>query len=536
VFLKKFTKATAVAAVAAFALIASACSASSGESSGSGRDDTFVVALASEPAHLQRMFLGELPTGLVGLAMEESLVTVSRDGEILPQLAESWDSPDDTTYVFHLREGVLWHDGEEFTAEDVVYTFENAVGITGATVAIDSLVDSVSAPDEHTVEVKLAVPSAAFLSMLNPATFSILPEHIFAESENIQEDPAIMAPVGTGPYAFSSWENGRITLDANEDYWGEKPKFKQVVFTVIGDPSARAIALRNGDIDYINSYDVSAEALKQLEDQDGITLDTGRAAPSLKFFAFNTRTEALSTPEVRRALFQGIDREFISESVYDGRSPAATSPFSSKHWTTSDEVNYSESLPFDPDAAGAALDEAGYPAGADGTRFSLVYRYSADEPGGDKAAEIVADNWRAIGIDVTLMQDDAELFRQEVFANHNFDVYTINITASTDPAISVYNRYTCDNGQNRVNGNAGGFCDPALDELFAQANMTVDRDQRTAMYTEAAKTIEAQLPTGVLVEVNYTDAIRADLTGIEGFLNIGEVVALDWSAIGPADK
>lgn len=529
--LKRVLRSAGAIAVVGVTALTAGCTAA--ESNGSGRGDTFVVALASEPAHLQRMFLGEIPTGLVGLAMEESLVTIDRDKQIQPQLAESWEMPDDTTYVFHLREGVQWHDGEEFTADDVVYTFENALGITGATTSIQALVEGVEAIDEHTVEVDLNTPSAPFLSMLNPSTFTILPEHIFAGSAP-QENEAIMAPVGTGPYVFESWENGRITLSANEDYWGGEPGFAQVVYTVIGDPSARAIALRNGDIDYINAYDVTTDTLTQLQDDESVELDTGRASPSLKFFAYNTRTEALATPEVRRALFQGIDRDFISESVYAGLSPAATAPLSAAHWTNSNEVDFSESLPFDPEAAGAALDAAGYPIGADGTRFSLTYRYSADEPGGDRAAEVVADNWRAIGVNVQLMQDDAELFRQEVFANQNFDVYTINITSGADPGISLYTRYTCDNDQKRVNGNAGGYCNPELDELFAQANMATDEQSRIDLYTQAQQIVERDFPTGVLVEVNYTDAIRADLSGIEEFLGLGEVVTVDWSAIAPA--
>lgn len=528
----RFRSIAGVAALAAVALLAAGCSSSVPESTG-GRDDTFVIALASEPAHLQRMFLGEIPTGLVGLAMEESLVTIDREKQIQPALAESWEMPDDTTYVFHLRDGVTWHDGEEFTADDVVYTFENALGITGATTSIQALLEDVEAIDDHTVQVTLNTPSAPFLSMLNPSTFTILPEHIFAGTVP-QENESIMAPVGTGPYEFESWENGRITLTANDDYWGGEPGFEKLVYTVIGDPSARAVALRNGDIDYINAYDVTTDSLSQLEDDDAIRLETGRASSSLKFFSFNTRNEILSTPEVRRALFQAIDREFISESVYAGLSPAGAAPLATQHWTYSGEVDYNESLPYDPEAAAAALDEAGYPVGSDGTRFSLTYRYSADEPGGDRAAEVVADNWRAIGVEVQLLQDDAELFRQEVFANHNFDIYTINITSGADPGVSLYTRYTCDNGANRVNGNAGGYCNPELDELFTQANRATDEQERIDLYTAAQKIVEQDLPTGVLIEVNYTDAIRNDFEGIDEFLGLGEIVTVDWAAIRPA--
>lgn len=525
----------AVTLVAGAALLMAGCGGTAGGAGGQGgnTDDTFVVGMSAEPPHLMRLFLGDVQVGLVGLAMEESLVTVDREREVQPQLAESWEQLDDLTYRFHLRQGVSWHDGEPFTADDVVFTFENGLGVNAGTAALKEMVASATAVDEHTVDVVLNSPSGAFLAMLNPMSFSVLPRHVY-EGTELETNPANREPVGTGPFKFESWENGRITLARNDDYWGDAPGFTKVVFTVIGDATARALALKSGDIDYINSYDVPYEAILQLENDENVMLDNGRASYSMKMFPFNTRNEILADPAVRQALFQAVDRDFISESVFGGYFPPGRSPLPEGHWANTGEIDYAAEYPYDPEAAEAALDAGGYPRGADGTRFSLVHRYEASEPGGEKVAEVIADNWRAIGVDTTVVQDDAEVFREEVFANHNFDTYTINIASGADPAIGLYRRYTCDNDQNAVFGNATGYCDTQLDELFIAANSANEREERVPLYTQAQRMVADDLPTAILVQVSYTEAIRAELSGIEEFFALGEVVLLDWSKIGPA--
>ncbi|WP_029138085.1 ABC transporter substrate-binding protein [Nakamurella lactea] len=534
--MRKYGRFKALIACAVTALVAVGCgSMNESNSSGGGAaaaDDTFVVGMSADPPHLIRLFLGDVQVGLVGLAMEESLVTVSRDKKIEPQLATSWEMKNPTTYVFHLREGVTWHDGKPFTADDVVYTFENGLGINSGTASLKDMIKSSKAVDESTVEVSLKSPSGAFLAMLNPMSFTILPKHIY-DGTDLEENPANRAPVGTGPFKFESWESNRITLVRNDNYWGDKPKYAKVVFTVLGDPTARALALKKGDIDYINSYDVTFEAIKQLDEDPNVKLDIGRASISMKMFPFNTRNEILAKPEVRHALFQAINRDFISKSVFGGYFPPGHAPLPDGHWANSGEVDFDKLYPYDPKAAEAALDAAGYPKQANGIRFSLTHRYEASEPGGEKVAEVIADNWKAIGVETKVVQDDAEVFRQEVFSKHNFDTYTINIASGADPAIGLYRRYTCDNDQNAVFGNATGYCNKSLDELFLKANSANEQAERTPLYTEAQKVIAEDLPTSILVQVKYTEAIRANLTGIEGFFHPGEVVLLDWSKIGP---
>lgn len=523
-----------LAGTVAAALAITGCAPSGGGGGGdsSGGGGTFIVGMSAEPPHLMRLFLGDVQVGLVGLAMQESLVTVNRERELEPQLAESWELLDDVTHRFHLREGVTWHDGEAFTADDVVFSLTEGLGVNAQTAALKDIIKEARVVDDLTVDVELNSPAGAFLAMLNPMSFTVIPEHIYAGTD-MAENPANRAPIGTGPYKFKSWESNRITLERNDEYWGDEPGYENVVFTVMGDPTARALALKNGDIHYVNSYDVPYEAILQLENDDNVKLDVGRASTSMKMFPFNTRNEILAKPEVRKALFQAIDREFISESVYGGYFPPGNAPLPDGHWANAGEVDYTAEFPFDPEAAEAALDAAGYPRDANGIRFALTHRYETAEPGGDKVAEVVADNWKAIGIDVTVLADDPEVFRNEVFAEHNFDTYTINIASGADPAIGLYRRYTCDNDQNAVFGNATGYCNPELDDVFREAAAANAQEDRIPFYTQAQRMIADDLPTAILVQVKYTEAIRSDLSGLDGFLWPGEVVILDWSKIGP---
>ncbi|MEV4377860.1 ABC transporter substrate-binding protein [Streptosporangium sp. NPDC049644] len=504
-----------------------------GAGTSSAQDDVFVVAITKQPPHLMRMFLGDATVGLVGLAISESLVTVNRENEVEPQLAKSWEQPDDKTYRFHLVPQVTWHDGKPFTSADVVYSLTEGLGVNPSTASLKAMIDSVKAVDDLTVDVVLKNPSGAFLAMLNPMSITILPKHVY-EGTDLMSNPANRAPVGTGPYKFQSWEGNQITLVRNDAYWDGKAAIPTVVFSVSADPNARALALKNGDIDYINSFDLPYEALRQLQNTDGITLDTGRASTSMQQLQFNMRNPVLAKPEVRKALFSAIDRKFISQTVFGGLSPAGTAALPADHWANSGEVDYMQEFPFDPVKAGAALDAAGYPKDASGKRFPMTLRFDTGIPGSERTAEVMADNWRSIGVDVTVMADEREVFTDAVYAKHKFDAFIINIAAGADPAIGLYRRYTCDNGQNAVFGNASGYCNKALDELFAQANASNDRAERTSLYAKAQRVIADDLPVATTIQVQYTDAIRTEFGGKEGFLSRGEVVMLDWNALTPA--
>ncbi|MGW4794995.1 ABC transporter substrate-binding protein [Nonomuraea sp. NPDC004297] len=515
----------AVAAVLCLALAGCGGAGASG-----AQDDVFVVAITKQPPHLMRMFLGDATVGLVGLAISESLVSVNRKREVEPQLAKSWEQPDDKTYRFHLVPDVTWHDGKPFTSADVVFSLTEALGVNPSTASLKAMIDSVKAVDDLTVDVVLKSPSGAFLAMLNPMNVSIVPKHVY-EGGDLMSNPANRAPVGTGPYKFESWEGNQITLVRNDAYWDGKPAIPTVVFTVSADANARALALKNGDIDYINSFDLPYEALRQLQNADGVALDTGRASTSMQQLQFNTRNPVLAKPAVRKALFSAIDREFISKTVFGGLSPAGTAALPSDHWANSGEVDYMKEFPFDAAKAGAALDAAGYPKNASGTRFPMTLRYDTSVPGSERTAEVIADNWRSAGIDAKVMADEREVFSDAVYAKHEFDAFIINIASGADPAIGLYRRYTCDNGQNAVFGNASGYCNKALDEIFAKANASNDRAERTRLYADAQRVIADDLPVATTIQVQYTDAIRSEFGGREGFLSRGEVVMLDWNAL-----
>jgi peptide/nickel transport system substrate-binding protein len=514
----------------ALCLVLAGCS---GAGAGSAQDDVFVAAITKQPPHLMRMFLGDATTGLIGLAIEESLVTVNREREVEPQLAQSWEMPDEKSYRFHLVPNVTWHDGKPFTSADVVYTFEHALGVNPATESLKSMIESVTAVDDLTVDVVLSSPSGAFLAMLNPMNFSIVPKHVY-EGTDLLSNPANRAPIGTGPYKFESWDGNQITLVRNDAYWQGPPAIPTVVFTVSADPNARALALKNNDIDYINSFDLPYEALRQLQDEEGVTLDTGRASTSMQQLQFNTRNPVLSSPAVRKALFSAIDREFVSQTVFGGLSPAGTAALPADHWANSGEVDYMKEFPFHPAQAEAALDAAGFPKDASGKRFSMNLRFDTSVPGSERTTEVIADNWRSIGVDTVVMADERQVFTDTVYAKHDFDAFIINIASGADPAIGLYRRYTCDNGQNAVFGNASGYCNPDLDEVFARANASNDRAERVRLYAEAQRIIADDLPIATTIQVQYTDAIRSEFGGKEGFLSRGEVVMLDWNALTPS--
>src|SRR5690606_2157532 len=217
---------------------------------GDGGDNAFVVAVGTNPAHLNPAITTDNSTGFVGQAVYEPLVLLSNDFELVPALAKSWESNDDATqFTFHLQEGVTWHDGEPFTSEDVKFFFEEVMELHPLGGPIIAVMESVDTPDESTVVLNLSEPFGPVVEAMT--SFPILPAHIFAGTD-ILTNEANMAPVGTGPFVLEKFNTGdSVELKKNEDYWGEQGDVDSLIFKVMPDNSARTLALQSGDVDFI---------------------------------------------------------------------------------------------------------------------------------------------------------------------------------------------------------------------------------------------------------------------------------------------
>lgn len=495
---------------------------------------TLVVALGSDPEHLNTSISSSVIVGLPGNAISEALVRIDREYNPYGLLAESWDiSEDGLEYTFHLREGVRWHDGEPFTSEDVKFTLEEISPLHGRAGAVLENVASIETPDDLTVVITLKEPFAPFLTFLTSENAAIQPKHIY-EGTEILDNPANLAPIGTGPFKFQAWNPGEsVELVRNDDYWdAPKPYLDRLVFRILPDNNTRILALQSGEIDYISNYDINFVDVERLREDPSLHVESDRGHPRVLLLFFNTEKEPYNDLRVRQALFGAIDRELILDSAFGGIGGLGRSSIPpGLSWAYNPDVDYMAMYPYDPEAAEALLDEAGYPRQADGTRFEARFLFDPAQPGFNDLADIVRSNWEAIGVKVTLEPRERAVWLDQLYTQKDFDTSIAFYTTSGDPVLGVQRAYLCSEIRDASFTNASQYCNPELDELFQQAATAVSREERAKFYYEAQEIIARDLPAAVLIDSGFADVIRTGFGGLDEFFSSPETSTPRWESI-----
>lgn len=325
--------------------------------------DTLVVGLrADRILSLDPAAYRDRDTETVIRNIYDGLVTRTPDGEVVPEIAESWEQPDPTTYIFKLRRGIKFHNGEELTADDVVFTFERILaddGLDGQPSPRKGLVEplqSVEKVDDYTVRMKLAKPSAAFLQLL--VHTQIVPKDYVEEvgSRGLSEHP-----VGAGPFKFVEGSlDGQIVLERFDGYYGGSPelppvgpaKVRRVVFRMMPEPATRIAALKSGEVHIVQ--EVPPDMVADLERDPNVQV---KVTQGTRLYMIELNNKVLSDPRVRQALNYAIDWDAILQELYQGHAHrVATAMLPSG-------FGYHEGLepyPYDPEKAKQLLREAGY--------------------------------------------------------------------------------------------------------------------------------------------------------------------------------
>lgn len=246
------------------------------------------------------------------------LVKLDASKQIIPDLATEWEvSEDGKTVTFHLRDDAKWHDGEKVTSEDVKYTFDTIKQNENYYMSSRlEIVNSIETPDDYTVVFNMNESDVSFIADLGWYGTFILPKHVFDNGQSWEENPASKEPIGSGPFKFKEFNQGEsIILVANPDYHEGAPKLDKIIFSIIPDDTTAVEALLNGDIDVYEG--IPAASVDELEASDYIRLVLNEY-PSPMRIIFNLEEEKLQDVNVRRAIATAIDREEISQKVFNG--------------------------------------------------------------------------------------------------------------------------------------------------------------------------------------------------------------------------
>lgn len=481
--------------------------------SGAKRGGTIVVGVTTDPGNFNPGLTTASGTHAVADNLYNGLLQFNDKLEPQPSLAEKWTvSPDGKMYTFTLAKGVQWHDGKPFTSADVKFSFEKILlqFHSRTKAGLENVLDGIDTPDDNTVVFRFKQPYAPLLRRLDVVEAPILPKHIY-EGTDIQQNPANLQPVGTGPFKFKEYVKGdHVTFVRNENYFKQGlPYADQVIFKIIPQAATAALALEQGEVDYITG--VNGPDIARLQKNSDVVLVKAPAGPGGSFCIdtpiFNLRKAPFDKLEVRQAFAYGINRQQILDQVQFGQGRVATGPIASTmSWAYNPNVM---KYPYDPAKAEELLDKAGYPKGADGKRLKVVFVHAT---GFARTAEVVRENMGRVGVEVELATLEVNAANDRMFTKNDFDLGIGSYCNGPDPEIGVTRAYVSSNIKQGVPfSNGAAYRNPRVDELFAQAASTVDTAQRAKLYAEIQDILVKDLPYWWLVETELFRAQRKEV-------------------------
>lgn len=488
--------ATFFALVGASALALGACapgssstpstSASAAALTDSGAEiDEVTVAL---PGSLSSLYPGTeagILNYYIASISQEGLVAIDADGQLQPGLATSWTQPDDVTYVFELRDDAVFQDGNPVTAQDVVFSLQQAADATASPGLSYYLggVTSVEATGPLEVTVTLAAPDAAFLTTMSTAGALFVTEQSFWEAAGGAVGTADTLTMGSGPYEVTSFEpDSSVTFERVDTWWGPLPKVKTITVEFIPDESTRLLAATNGDIDV--AFNVPLAQSAQWEALDSVRVEY---ANDLSYVGlnFDTRVAPFDDPKVREAIAYSVDKDAIVTSLLRGHGEAATAIMTpeslSKAYSPDEARAELATIPqyeFDLDKAAAALAESDHPDG-----FEAEFAYPSTGPQLGTAAQAIAENLATIGITLDVKEIPIEEWLATLGDGEHGIGYMWYFSTTGDPAeVPAYLLGT---------GNLSGYENADIADLLAQAAAAQDPVERVDLLVQA-ESIQAQ--------------------------------------------
>ncbi|NGY64899.1 ABC transporter substrate-binding protein [Lentzea sp. NEAU-D13] len=459
----------------------------------------------------------------IGRLMYDYLTAYAADDQRVTEgLANRWEpSADKLTWTFTVPEGKKWSDGQPITAQDVAFTYNLMLTDEVARTANGSFVTnfaSVAATDDKTVVVKTKAPQVTMLALDIP----IVPKHVWEKVTSVKDYTNEQMPVvGSGPFVLTEHVAGQfIKLKANKNYWRGAAKYDELHFVYFQNSDAAVQALAKGEVDLVNR--MAPAQYESLEGKAGVTRNKAQGRRFTELLinpGAQTRTgepigdgnPALKDVRVRRAIAQAIDLDALVSRVnlgYAEKGAGLVPPvFDKWHW----QPGTSEQREFDPAAANAALDAAGFPRRPDGTRFGLRLIGRAGRAYDEQASEYLKRSMSEIGIplDVRLVTDNQ---LNEVTTAATYDLAFSGWATNVDPDF-ILSLHTC--AQRPGADGKGGttdayFCDETYDKLYAQQLSEFDEGKRVEIVKQMQARFYDQVPAVVLAYENALEAYRSD--------------------------
>ena len=419
----------------------------------------------------------------------EGLMKPDAEGNLNPAVAESY-SVNDTAdeYTFVLRQGVKFHNGNDVTVDDVVYSLSRAAGLeTGEPLVADVAgIAAVEALDEKTVKVTLKAPDTEFLAHI---TTAIIPKDI---------DPANEV-VGTGPFKFTERKvQESITLEKFDGYWGEKPYLDKVTLKVIDNAETLVMSLKSGAVDMATHL-----VFSQVKELAGLNIYEG-ASNAVQGLYLNNAVKPLDDPLVRQALCYAVDKQAILDLAFDGHGTLVGSSMfpAFKKYFMDELTNYYE---YDPAKAKDLLKEAGYEGG-----FELEITVPSNMQQHVDTAQVIVEQLQAVGITAKINQVEWNTWLEDVYRGRKYQSTIVSFDAHGVAASDMLARFQSDNGKNISN-----FASEAYDAAYKKAVSTTDDAAQTEAFKECEKILTEEAANVYIQDVASFVAMGGNFYGFE---------------------
>jgi len=477
-------------------------------------DEITIAALAMHSSQQYPADDINVVTRSINTQVFEGLTGLDKNFKLEPKLAKSWDNPDNLTWRFHLRKGVTFHDGSNFTADDVKFTIDETKkkGFYGQSFL--STLESVKVIDDYTVELKTKKPDPVLANKL---------AFVWIFNKNYLNEDGTINSIGTGPYKLEEWDKNEqyVILTSNENYWGDVPKIKKVTWKSFNsdDERLKAVEVGKADIAYITVE--GGEAVNKGRKNGKVTILTGSGiyiffigfdvANEISPYIHGLNTNPLKDIRVRKAIYQGIDVDQVIEETFGGLARVENQPVSKDIFGYNPEI---KRYPYDLEASKRLLAEAGYPDGFEVDIDATVYEMNI--------IEAIAKSLEKTGLKVKPIfrggtEEEPDYEDYDAWSNGDTSLYTFGLNADYGDAIQVlvdfFHTPDADDYTMRTLGmyNVGRYSNPKLDKLIDKANVTMNPRERLAYMQQALKMVHEDVVVVPLFTTEMGYAVNPDI-------------------------
>lgn len=466
---------------------------------------TLNLSISSNPSRINPILATDSASSEIANWIYNGLFKYDKNGKIVTDLAKSYYFENDTTLIIELKQNVKWHDGELFTAQDVLFTFQTITSPKIYTPYADSFkkVKDVKILEKFKVEVTYKEP---YFKALEVWMMGILPYHILKDEQNLMQSDFNKNPIGTGSYKLNKFSISQdIELIANDEYFAGRPKIDKLLYKFLPDPNTSFLMLKQQKLDLGGLTPI------QIDRQIDETFKSNykiieNPSFSYTYMGFNLRNEKFKDKRIRQALSLAIDRKEMVDILFFGHGKASTGPFLPGTFAFNEKIPLPK---LDIQKAKELLKEAGFDKN---NPFSFEVVTNANNSIRVNAAQIMQYQLEKIGVKMKIRVMEWQAFLNTIVHPRNFDAIILGWSMSLMPdAYSIWHSQSDKKG----GFNLVGYQNKIVDELIEKGSKTIDRKKLAIIYQDIFKHISEDLPYLFLYIPNSITVVNSSIKNIE---------------------